>query len=52
MLEEVKLYEGGMKAFIKVRKLCVPQIKELIAVLKWERPDNHNAQTTPECLAR
>jgi hypothetical protein len=29
MLEEVKLYDGGMKAFIKVRKLCGPQIKEL-----------------------
>jgi transposase len=24
----------------------------LIAVLKWERPDSHNAQTTPECRAR
>ena len=26
--------------------------RRLIAVLKWERPDSHNAQTTPECLAR
>ena len=24
----------------------------LIAVFNWVQPDNHNAETTPECLAR
>jgi hypothetical protein len=27
-------------------------LHQIIAVLTWERPDSHNAQTTLECLAR
>jgi Putative transposase of IS4/5 family (DUF4096) len=47
---------GGRPRILDMRQvinaLLYVVVGGIIAIFKWVRPGNHNAETTPECLAR